>query len=863
MEREEFLSLLAIRAGQKLDADAIRVGIKRAFLTMKFNNITISSKEEDPSQIVVDVDEKYVISDIQVKGNNLLSRNDVRKNFPILENQYLYPEDLDGAIEVLRNNLVDMGYPHIQIQGTISYKERKRRAKITLVVQEGEPLMIRKIVVRGVDDPEEVERILLKLKVYAGDVYDKRRLKGRLDKLDAYYREEGYYDPAFGPVSYSDGVVQIDVRLGNTLDVTFDGNSHFSDRRLKEELSFWEARSIRNEVIEESVSRIVSLYHAEGYVFAQIAPVIETQNGQPVAVFFIYEGPQVIIDSIHLEGNSIEDWRIKEILNLKEDDHFNPDALEGDLNNLQEFYYALGFAEAKIQDFRYDYDETRTKASIIIKISEGSQILVREVKIEGNRRIPDADILSVLTVSPLVPYNEIDIADSRFAILSLYKKQGYLDAEVEIFRYFRTNRVSIMFQIHEGRQYFFGYSIIRGNSTVKSVVISRQLLNKKGEPFNLVMLQKNSPRLYKLGLFSDIDYNIVDDEDSMKSVVVDVTEGDAGAVEFGVGYGDYERYRGFFDISYRNFFGMNREGKFRTELTSISEKYIIGAYEPWLYYIPGAYGPISMRVNFIRDRKTEENIDTGDVIYKVKKYVATTELAENFSDKVKGSLLYSFSVVNTYNIQPDAELTREDTGTVNISKIGPGIVYDSRDNPFNPRRGVMSALTVQYASEAILSETDFVKSECTFNHYHALSKRIVFAFSVRGGVAQGFRDTRELPIVERFFLGGRNTVRGYAQDTLGPKGTDGTPTGGNVFLMDNVELRFDIGFGIGVVTFLDSGNVWLTTGDVDLKDYKSTVGLGLRYNTPVGPLRVDYGHKLDREEGESTGEFHFSIGHAF
>ncbi|MGW8179154.1 MAG: POTRA domain-containing protein, partial [bacterium] len=186
MEREEFLSLLAIRAGQKLDADAIRVGIKRAFLTMKFNNITISSKEEDPSQIVVDVDEKYVISDIQVKGNNLLSRNDVRKNFPILENQYLYPEDLDGAIEVLRNNLVDMGYPHIQIQGTISYKERKRRAKITLVVQEGEPLMIRKIVVRGVDNPEEVERILLKLKVYAGDVYDKRRLKGRLDKLDAY-----------------------------------------------------------------------------------------------------------------------------------------------------------------------------------------------------------------------------------------------------------------------------------------------------------------------------------------------------------------------------------------------------------------------------------------------------------------------------------------------------------------------------------------------------------------------------------------------------------------------------------------------------------------------------------------------------
>lgn len=863
MPKEQFLELLGLHAGQILDPDLVRVGIKRAFLTMKFNDIVVSTKDEAPSQVIVDVDEKYVISDIGVEGNRLLRKSEVRKNFRIREKQYLYPQELTDAVEALRKSLVDKGFPAIRIDGSIRYQERKRRAKITLVVHEGEPLFIRKIVLKGVEAPEEIERILIKLKVYAGDVFDRERLKGRLEKLEAYYREEGHYDPVFGPFTYSDGLLQINVSLGNTLDVTFDGNSHFSDRRLREELSFWEAGSIRNEIVEESVSRIVTLYHNAGFVFAQIAPVIETLDGQPTAVFFIYEGPQVSIDSISIEGTTIEDWRIKEILNLKEDSHFNPDAMDGDANNLLEFYYALGFAEAEVKEFRYEYDESRTKASIFIKIEEGSQIMVREVRVEGNQKIPDADIFNVLAVAPLAPYNEIDIADSRFAILSLYKSRGYLDAEVEVMRHFRTNRVSIMFQVHEGRRYFFGYSIIRGNVTVKSEVISRQLLNRKGEPFNLVLLQRNSPRLYKLGLFSDVDYNIVDDEGSTKSVLVDVQEGNAGAVEFGIGYGDYEKYRGFFDIGYRNFFGMNREGKFRTELTTISEKFIVSAYEPWLYYIPGAYGPVSMRINFIRDRRTEENIDTGNVIYKVRKYAATTELAEYFSERVRGSLLYSFSVVNTYNIQPDAELTREDTGSVNISKIGPGIVYDSRDSAFNPRRGIMSSLTVQYASKLIFSETDFLKTELSFSNYHALSKRVVLAFSVRSGVAQGFRDTRELPIVERYFLGGRNTVRGYAQDSLGPKGVDGTPTGGNVYVMDNVELRFDIGWGIGLVTFLDSGNVWLTTGDIDMKDYKSTVGIGLRYNTPVGPLRVDYGHKLDREDGESKGEFHFSIGHAF
>jgi outer membrane protein insertion porin family len=130
-------------------------------------------------------------------------------------------------------------------------------------------------------------------------------------------------------------------------------------------------------------------------------------------------------------------------------------------------------------------------------------------------------------------------------------------------------------------------------------------------------------------------------------------------------------------------------------------------------------------------------------------------------------------------------------------------------------------------------------------------------------MAQGFDKTTELPLVERFFLGGRTTVRGYEQDTLGPKGVNGSPTGGNAFVLTNLELRADVAKGFGIVTFLDGGNVWGRTGDIKFSEIKYTVGAGIRYNTPVGPLRIDYGHKLDKEKGESSGEVHFSIGHAF
>jgi outer membrane protein insertion porin family len=133
---------------------------------------------------------------------------------------------------------------------------------------------------------------------------------------------------------------------------------------------------------------------------------------------------------------------------------------------------------------------------------------------------------------------------------------------------------------------------------------------------------------------------------------------------------------------------------------------------------------------------------------------------------------------------------------------------------------------------------------------------------LRGGLAWGYDDTEELPLIERFFLGGRTTVRGYDQDMLGPK-NDGNPTGGNAFICGNAELRSYLGRGLGIVAFLDGGNVWLKVEDMKLDDIKYTTGLGLRYNTPVGPIRVDYGHKLQREKGESAGELHFSIGHAF
>lgn len=303
---------------------------------------------------------------------------------------------------------------------------------------------------------------------------------------------------------------------------------------------------------------------------------------------------------------------------------------------------------------------------------------------------------------------------------------------------------------------------------------------------------------------------------------------------------------------------MNRQSSIRFELSSLDRRYILQYLEPWFLN-----KQIPFRVFLLYEDRKEVNIDTRETRYRLTRYGATVGIEKKLSDTLKTELYYEFSNVDTFDVQPDVILSREDTETLAISAIRPGLIYDTRDNPIDPKKGIFSGISVKYTSPILLSETNFLKLLFHGSIYHQIHKRFVLAISLRGGFGWGYHGTEDLPIVERFFLGGRTTVRGYEQDTLGPKGSDGNPTGGNAFLIGNLEIRSSLGKGIGIVAFLDSGNVWQRTQDTEFGSLKYTAGLGFRYNTPVGPIRIDYGHKLQREKGESSGELHFSIGHAF
>jgi outer membrane protein insertion porin family len=869
ISRAELLDMMDIGTNRYYDEETIRRGIKNAFFKGIFSDIKVS--DDDAGGVLsIEVTERVFVQKITVKGSHEFSDAGIREMFPLKEGMELRLEAPASPLRALEAALSLRGYPSARVSSVVREGSNPARAVVELVVSEGRPAIVRKVVCTAAEPCSSRY-----VSIQAGDVYDQTKITRELNRIRERLMKDGYYAPAVGPYSFDadSGELRLPVDPGKLLKIAFTGNEVFSNRELKKEMPFFEpgivpspdvtdAGRINEDSIEEAVMRILAMYQKKGYIVVQVDYSIKETPTEGVELEFkIKEGVRYKILSIGIHGDGIESKKIMDVIDIKEGSQYDPDTLKEQRERLVEFYQALGYLHAKVE-----IEETLEDKGVRldINIASGPLMKISSIEIIGAAHFTESRIRSYLDIKEGGPYNEVDVLNVRHRILSAYNRDGCTDAAIRI----KTTRdderglVHLTFALLEGQMYVFGETLVSGNRSIDYRVFKRVFKHERGAPFNYDLLMDEVRELHKTGLFSDINVKVMagDTADGIteKDVVFEVKEGNPGVLEFGVGYGEFEGLRGMFDVRYRNLFGMNREVRLRTEASQISRKQSMTYYEPWFL---DRQMPFNATLAY--ELRDEKNVDTREIIYTVSKYSATAGVEKSLSEHVKLLFSYDFSLVDTYNVMPDAVLTRDDTGTMAISSVIPSLIFDTRDNPFDPRHGILCGLTLKPASFLLLSQTDFLKLSGYFNVYQALWRRLTAALSLRGGIAEGLAHTDDLPITERFFLGGRTTVRGFSQDTLGPKGRDGTPTGGDAFLTGNAEVRTDVGRGFGFVTFVDAGNVWRKYTDYNPVDIRYTTGLGVRYNTPVGPLRLDYGFKLDRKEGESAGELHFSIGHAF
>jgi outer membrane protein insertion porin family len=855
IDEEEMIDLMGLDRGKEFRIGALQRGLRRAFRKGIFLDIKVDAEDvEGGVRLTYDVLEVPVIRKVKIISKGELFERGLKKALGIERGDDFREEMLPAVKRRLLRYCARKGYPDAVV--TIEHDSGDDPATVDLLVyvDEGAPALIKKI-----EAPPGVKRVM-RLEEYRPLDIDK--LEEDIERLKEYYVRKGFVTVKVGPYSFSNGVLKIPVEKGPHLTVAFVGNDSVKVRDLKKVLPFEREGVVNDDAIAEAAEAVRTVYRSRGFYNADIATAVE-YDGEMKVTFFISEGVRANIGRIFFSGVSIPPRAIQRVMSLKEDAPYDDSLVDDDIDAIISLYNALGFLSARVVDVRREPSDDGSRMDLEFKIDEGGRTTISSVEVTGNTIVPDSLLVRLIRLPNGSPFNLVDISDARQRLLRYYRNRAYAKAAVDVQQVRAGDSVKLIFHISEGKPHRIGKIIIKGNNITRPKIIRRELTFEDGDPYDEEMLLESRRRLYRLGIFNEVTITTIDtgeekNGESIIDILISLREGKPGSVEVSFGFGDYERFRGMLDISYSNLGGYDREIGFKTELSSVESRFVLRFKEPWLFNMDN----LPLNVYLLKEEKRSINIDTRELLYEIDKFGLLASVKRRLSRHVTVGLDYEYSFTDTKNVEEGVILSREDQGTLGISSLSPGLYIDTRDDPFDPTRGAFNSIVVKMASSLIFSEVNFIKTTFKSAWFYPIHRKLVFALSVRGGVAFSLEDTKELPLIERYFLGGRTTVRGFEQDTLGPKGKDGFPTGGNVFSLINAEFRYSLPKGFGLVAFVDGGNVWETFTDIN-QDLRYTAGAGIRYRTPVGPIRIDYGHKIGKKEGESAGEVHFSFGHAF
>lgn len=487
---------------------------------------------------------------------------------------------------------------------------------------------------------------------------------------------------------------------------------------------------------------------------------------------------------------------------------------------------------------------------------------IHKLEFSGNTQIPNKDLVSQIPITIGQEYSRDSVIEGKYNLLSFYGERGYIYAKVKEITYAdeTTGEVTIGYEITEGKKAFIGKITLVGNTKTKDRVIRRQLSIHSGEIYNRKQVYTSQRKLMLLGIFDEVKIEPAQPEveSEVVDLIVSVKERKTGVISLGAGYSTEEGIRGYSRYRQTNLFGKGQRfgasvyWSEKGELVERGREIKLDFFEPSLYETDYGFGA---ELYYRR-----ENLDN----YSLRRLGSDIYLTRLFEKRnTRATLKYRFEKDQTFDFKNeiDTEILSLDGKKTDIGSFSLNLTRDTRDNIAYPHRGNIQSLTLEFANDLIGSQADFVKVIGDFRTYHRIMKSDwVLGLRATGGVAQPYGGLDELPIFERLYAGGADSVRGFEERYLGPKDKDGYPVGGEAMVVFNAELRFPVYKQLGGVVFYDCGNVWAKPAQIDLSELESAVGVGVRYQTPIGPFRLDYGLRIPKVD---SGRFHISVGQTF
>ena len=722
------------------------------------------------------------------------------------------------------------------------------------------------------------ETILSKVRTRPGDRFNQESLNDDLKRL---YDTEYFTDVSVDVEDNAGGVAVTFIVEEKSIvdDITFEGNTAFRVPKLKEAMKTKPNEMLNLAILAQDIAAIKDLYTKKGYPLVDVKYEIDLDkvNNKAKVRVTIDEKTRVKIVKVNVAGNkAIKTDVITKMLGTKPAWLFNAgvfkdEVLQDDLDRIKSLYDDIGYLDTAIKP-KLDYSDDRKSLTVTFNIEEGKQYLIGDIVINGDVLLPEKDVRSKIKMKPGTPFSNRALRFDLSEIKQYYYRYGYMNVVVDVEQSLNavTGKIDLKYNIDAKKPVYVGKIEIRGNTKTKDVVIRRELRIYPGEKFDGEKIRRSKERLYNLGIFEDVNFDTdPTDNPDVQNIVINVKETKTGEFSFGGGYSSIDQLIGFVQVTQKNFDIMNFPSftgaaqilNIKAEIGMVRNDFDLSWTDPWIFGFPYLFG-------FDMYRTTHQKDSDVGWSYDETRMGLNARLGKEFTDSFRGDLVYRLENIKIGGVDDNSSQDMKDEmGTNVISSLTPQLTYDTRDNIYNPSKGYLLNATFEDAGGIFFGDKDFIKATGTVAFYHTFFEKFVLELKARGGLANAYGSSDEVPIYERFFAGGANTIRGYKERLVGPRdpGSD-EPIGGEAIAIGNAEITFPVYEKIvkGAV-FYDVGNVWRRAEDFLVGGgYRQGVGVGARVKTPIGPVRLDYGYPLNRQDGDSsTGEFYFSMSHGF
>ncbi len=713
----------------------------------------------------------------------------------------------------------------------------------------------------------DTDAVLKKVASRAGEEFSPDTVKEDIRNIYA----TGYFDAVMADLTdTSSGKVLTFVvkEMPFIKKVEWKGNSEIKDEKIKDALTIKENTVLDRALLGENTEKLKALYTDEGFYLAAIKPVVESDGLEARVRFEINEGPEVMVRRITFIGNKFFSARkLKGFMNTSEkgmlsiitkSGKFNEFIFQNDLNIIIAKYMDNGFINADITAHRVLLSEHTRWFFITMAISEGDQFRIGKLDIQGEI-LPSTsreELLGKIKMQPGDVYDRSKLAKGIEAITDVYGDQGYAYADIRPNLQPDNNKktVDVTLNIKKNELVYVERIDISGNVRTRDKVIRREFELQEGDLFNSSALKRTKNDLKRLGYFEDVKISEQPGAgpDRIK-LNVDVKERPTGQISFGFGYSSVDKLIGTAAISQSNFMGTGIALNLSGTISRTSSNYVLGFTKPWLFDRPISAG--------------FDIYNTGRVYTDFNVRRQGFDLRAGFpiwGRYTKGFLTYKLENINITNVSPTAStFIRAQQGKTTGSSITASIRRDTRDDAFFPKEGSVENLSVQFAGGPLGGTNYFIKYEGDAIKYFRLP--LDMTFSIRGSA--GYIDSyagKTTPIGERYFLGGLDTIRGFAIRTISPRDpATGDLIGGNSMMFTQTEVIFPImpEQNLRGVVFFDAGNAYINR--INFKDIREGAGFGVRWFSPIGPLRLELGFNLNRRANEKGRVWDFAIGGVF